>query len=99
VEDFILDGFDGGREVGNEVVRIGIKADHDGISEEPGDFVVGPEGVKDFAINLREQILVKAADGFSRAQNGSPNAFGIEFDERAAPLLDFNNAILDGHAG
>jgi hypothetical protein len=81
------------------VVRIGIKADHDGIGEEPRDLVVGSEGVKNFAINIREQILVKAADGFRRAQDRSPNAFGVEFNQGAAPLLDFNNAILDGHAG
>jgi len=99
MQDFILDGFDGGREVGDEVMRIGIKADDDGIGKKPGDLVVGAEGVEDFAIDIREEILVKAADGFSRAQDSSPNALGVEFNQGAASLLDFNDTILNGHAG
>jgi hypothetical protein len=40
VQHFILDGFDGGRKVGDEMVRIAIQAYSDRIAEKRGELLV-----------------------------------------------------------
>ena len=51
MQHLVLDGFDGRREVGNQVVGIGIKADHNHVSQKLGDSVFTAVGVEDRLVN------------------------------------------------
>jgi len=54
MEDLVLDNFDGRREVGDEVMRIGIETNDDGFGKETGDSIVGGKSLKDGAVNVGE---------------------------------------------
>src|ERR1051325_677974 len=79
------------------MVRVCVERDNCGIREETGDLVLCSIRVKNFAIDARQTILLKTADGLRRSQNRPPNASFVEPHEGAIPFLDFDNAILDSH--
>src|ERR1041385_88694 len=97
MKHLVLDRLDGGREIRDQVMRIGIEADHHGLSEEPGDFVIGAVGLEDFVVDAGPKILPETAQRFGRAQERSPNPGFIEFDQGSIALLDLDDAVLDGH--
>ena len=44
-----------------------------------------------------QEILLEAADGFGRAEDGAPDAGVVELHQGAVALLDFDDAVLDWH--
>ncbi len=95
VQDGVLDHLDGRREIGDEMVLVGIEADDDGIGEKPGEGFIGVPRREKFLVDAGEAILLEAADGLAGAEDGAADFVGIEFDERPIALLNFDNAILN----
>ena len=69
-----------------------------GCGEEFGDLLVAPVGFKNLFVDPRQEILAEAADRTGRPQNRFADAAHVERDERPVTLLDFDDAILNGHA-
>ena len=97
MQHLVLDGLDRRREIGDQVMRIRIEANHDGVGEELSDLVVRAVGLEDLVIDVRQEILRKTADRFRRVEDRPADAVGIELHQRAVAFLDFDNAVLDGH--
>jgi hypothetical protein len=79
------------------MVGVGIEADHHGVSKELSDPVIRAVRSEDGLVDAGNEILTKAANGFCRAENGSPDARIVELHQGAIALLDFNDAVLDCH--
>jgi len=59
VQNFVLNRFDGGRKIGDEMVRIGIETDHDRAGEEFRQLVIRTPGFENLVVNPRQEILLK----------------------------------------
>ena len=70
VQHLVLDSLDRGWEIRDQVVGVGIEAHHHGVGQELGDFVIRAVGREDSLVDAGGEVLAKAADGFSRAENG-----------------------------
>jgi len=97
VEDFVLDDFDGGREIGDQVVRVGVQAHDHRVGQKPGDGILAAVRRKEGFIDAGDAILFEAADGSGGVEDRPPDAGVVELYQGAVALLDFNNAVLDGH--
>src|SRR5215467_5848589 len=81
------------------MMRICVEGNDCSVSEKASNLIFGGVSIKNLVVYARQIILAKTADGFSCAQNRPPNAGFVEPDEGAVPFLDFNDAVLDSHAG
>src|ERR1041385_2263550 len=95
---FVLNDFNRRRESGNQMMRVGIEADNDGIGQKLGDFFIGALPLEKVLVDAGQKILLEPADGFRSPRDGPLDPVLIEFDERPIPLLYFNDAILNSHA-
>jgi hypothetical protein len=95
----VLDGLDGGREVGDQMVRVRIEADDNGVGKKLSYLVIAAVRVEDGLVNAGNEILPKTANGFRRAENGPPDAGIVELYQGAIALLDLNDAVLNCHVG
>src|SRR5204863_2385411 len=98
MKNVVLDGFDGGREIGDVMLGIGIEADDDSVGEKVGNFFVREEAVEYVVVNTRIKILAEAADGLGGAEDRAADAALIEFHQGPVPFLNFDEAILNCHA-
>ena len=94
----VLDGFNGGREIYAAVTMFGIETNDRGLREERGDASVRGVSRENEIIDAGQSIPLKTANGFNRAEDGFPDARGVELHQRAVSLLHLANEILDGHA-
>ncbi len=69
VQHLVLNRLNRRRKIGNEMVRIGIEADDGRVREKRGDVLIRFVRREDFVVHARQEILLKAADGFRRAEN------------------------------
>jgi len=95
VQDGVLDHLDRRREIGDEMMLVGIETDDDGIGQERGERFVGVPSGEKFFVDAGQAILLEAADGLAGFENGATDFVGIEFNERPIALLNFDNAILN----
>src|SRR6266849_5782575 len=99
VQYFVLNRFDGRREIRDKRVRISIQTDHHRVGEEFCQLVIHTPGLKDLVVDSGQKVLLETPDGFGGAQDGPLDSVRIELHQRAIALLDFNNPVLDGHGG
>ncbi len=97
MKDLVLNRLDRRWKIRNPVVRIRIKADHDCFSQKLRDFVIRAVSLKNLMVNSGQEVLLKAADRFSRAQNRAADQRFIELHQRPIALLDLDDAVLNGH--
>src|SRR5262249_12259589 len=93
----VVNDLDGGREIGDKTVWVGVKTNDDGIGEKLSQFVIVSIGVKNPTVDLRKEILLEPADRLSGTKNGALDALRIELNQGAVALLYFNDPVLDGH--
>ena len=98
VQRLVLNLLNGRRKIGNQMMRFGVETDNRGVGKKRGDGLVRALRAENLVVNARHEVMLEAADGFRRARDGLPDAVGIEFHQRAVPFLNFDNAVLDGHA-
>jgi hypothetical protein len=79
------------------MVRVGIQADHDCFRKKPRNPLIRSARVENIPVHTWQEVLLKAADGFRRAKDSSPDAIRIKAHERAVSLLNFDDSILYCH--
>ena len=91
VQHLVLNGFDGRRKIGNEMLRVRIKADHRHVTKKTGDVSVGFLREENLVVHAWQKVLLKPADGFRRPGDGLADMRRIKPHERAVALRDFDD--------
>jgi len=78
-------------------MRVGVQANRHRIRDILGNVRIRYAGIENSFIDARKKILLEPANGIRRPLNRLYDSLHVIANQRAIPLLNFYNSILNGH--
>ena len=98
MEDRILNLFDGGWKVGDQVMGLGVQSDNHKIGQAFRDSLVGFPRGEDPVVHTLQVVLLEPADRLRRTPKGADDSLLIEGDQSVIALHHLADFVDNSHS-